>query len=164
MAKIAKKKTRSPAGGGVGERAEGAAPRIAYVIGRLDRTLRRRMGEVIAQFGLTVAHYTALSVLSARGQLSNAQLAKRSFITPQAMNEVIKVMEAKKLLVRKPDPLHGRIVQLSLTRAGEELLRQCDKAVELVEAVMLESLSAADRTQLITYMRTCIHALDVEAH
>ena len=43
--------------------------RIAYSVGRLDRALRRRMGAVTARHGLTVAQYTALSVLEARGRL-----------------------------------------------------------------------------------------------
>ena len=141
----------------------GAAPatRVAYLIGRLDRVLRRRIGEVTAPFGLSVPQYTALSVLHARGQLSNAELARRTFMTPQAMGELVQALEARNLLARRPDPVHGRIVQIYLTRTGEELLRKCDTAVRQLEDLMLERLSPEERAKLQAHLKTCIHSLDV---
>ena len=53
-------------------------PRLSYVIGRLDRVLRRRLGAALEPAGLTLPAYTALSVLRDRDGLSNAQLARRS--------------------------------------------------------------------------------------
>ena len=65
------------------------SPRLSYVIGRLDRALRREIGALVAPFGLTVPKYTALSILRDRPGLSNAQMARRSYVTPQSMNEVL---------------------------------------------------------------------------
>ena len=45
---------------------ETVSPRIGYVIGRLDRALRREIGALVAPFGLTVSKYTALSILRDR--------------------------------------------------------------------------------------------------
>lgn len=137
-----------------------AQGRIAYSVGRLDRVLRQRIGQATERFGMTVAQYTALSVLHARGQLSNAQLARRSFISPQAANEMIQAMAAKRLVVQKPDPQHGRIVQISLTAAGERLLRQCDAAVQEVEDEMLEKLSSSESTALRRLLQVCIASLE----
>ena len=39
-------------------------------------------------YGLTTLQYTTLSVLGRRGELSNAQLARRAYMTPQSMSEV----------------------------------------------------------------------------
>jgi hypothetical protein len=61
--------------------------RLTYVIGSLERILRRRMSEALAPLGLTLAQFTALSVLEANGQASNAQIAERSFITPQSASD-----------------------------------------------------------------------------
>ena len=86
----------------------------AYLIGRLDRALRRHLAEAVRPFGLTVPQYTALAVLRSRGELSNARLAERSFMTPQAANEMVKLMESRQWLSRQPDPTHGRIVLILL--------------------------------------------------
>jgi DNA-binding MarR family transcriptional regulator len=74
------------------------APRVSYLVGRLDRLLRRRLGWALADHGLSLAEYTTLSVLSARTGLSNAQLARRSLITPQSANEVLTRLEERRLL------------------------------------------------------------------
>src|SRR3954462_12780026 len=97
-------------------------PRVSYLVGRLDRILRRRLGDALAPHGLSLPEYTTLSVLRARPGPSNAQLARRSLITPQAMNEVLARLEGRGLVRREVDPAHARIRRARLTAAGETLL------------------------------------------
>ncbi|MGH8219022.1 MAG: MarR family winged helix-turn-helix transcriptional regulator [Steroidobacteraceae bacterium] len=137
-----------------------AQSRIAYIVGRLDRAVRQRLGEVTRRFGLTVAQYTTLSVLAARGSLSNAQLARRAFVSPQAMNEIVAAMTAKAMLARTPDAQHGRIVRISLTRKGGQVLRQCDAAARRVEEEMLAGLSRTKQALLLGLLGTCVVALE----
>ncbi|WP_409076722.1 MarR family winged helix-turn-helix transcriptional regulator [Paraburkholderia sp. BL23I1N1] len=131
--------------------------RLAYVIGSLDRILRRRMTEALAPLGLTLAQFTALSVLDAKGQASNAQVAERSFITPQSANEVMNAMASRNWVSREPDPTHGRIVLLQLTDEGRAVLRECEQAVKAIEKQMMEGtgLEAAGMVQahLETFVR-----------
>ncbi len=143
-----------------GKRSSFSRARVAYVIGRLDRALRQSMGQVTARLGLTVAQYTALSVLQARGPLSNAQLARRTFVTPQAMNEIAKALVAKRLIARGTDPDHQRIIRLRLTAKGEGALEGCRSGIERVEARMLQRLSAAERAQLRMLIDECIAQLE----
>lgn len=127
-----------------GPRKGRARPRLTYLIGSLDRILRRKMTEALAPVGLTLAQFTALSVLDARGQASNAQLAERSFITPQSANEVMSAMSAKNWITREPDPNHGRIVVLRLTEEGRSVLRQGMDVVRSLEDQMLTNIRSAD--------------------
>lgn len=138
------------------------SPRLTYLIGRLHRAVRKRIGTAVKPFGLSVAQYTVLSVLHTRGRLSNAQLASRSFITPQAMNEVVQSLEAQKLLTRRPDPSHGRIVQLTLTAQGMQTLRSCDAAVGALERSMLAGLSDGARATFRESLALCAAALQRE--
>lgn len=133
--------------------------RTAYLVGKLDRVLRRRIAEAVAPYGLSVPQYTALSVLNARGVLSNAQLAERSFISPQAANEMVKAMEEHGWLLREPHPSHGRILHLRLTPRGTALLSQCDAAVDEVEADLLKDLLPGERDDLQRLLRACFSAL-----
>ena len=138
--------------------------RVAYAIGRLERAVRQRLGVITRGFGLTVAQYTALSVLHARGTLSNAQLARRSFVTPQAMNEILKAMVAAGMVSREPHARHGRIVEIRLTRKGERVLRRCDRAAGRVERAMLGELSKLARIRLHELLASCIQALERRGH
>ena len=138
-------------------------PRVTYLIGRLDRALRRRMNEALSPFGLSVTQYTTLSVLQLRGQLSNAQLASRAFISPQSMNEVVQSLEALKLVTRQADPTHARVVQLLLTPHGIEVLHQCDATIKQLEQSMLSRLSPEAREMLRDSLNDCVQVLEDHA-
>lgn len=138
----------------------GAPSRMTYAIGRLERAVRRELGRVTRRFGLTVAQYTALSVLKARGGLSNAQLARRTFVSPQAMNEIIQAMSRQALLAREPHRDHGRIVLIRLTAQGERVLASCDREVERLEQLMLRSVSRTGRARFQALLGACTEALE----
>ncbi len=135
--------------------APATSARLPYLIGRTDRIVKRRLGEALAPHGLTVPQFTALSVLHARGSLSNAQLAERSFMSPQSANEVVKTMEARGWVTRTPDPTHGRIVMLGLTDEALALLAICDEAVSRLEAEMLQGIDAAHAELLHDLLLQC---------
>lgn len=134
-------------------------PRISYVVGRLDRALRREIGALVAPHGLTVPQYTALSILRDRAGLSNAQLARRSYVAPQSMNEVIAKLERDGLVARSPAANHGRILEMTLTPAGREVLRRCEEAVSAMESRMLADLDDDARSQLLKALTDCVHRL-----
>ena len=135
------------------------SPRIGYVIGRLDRALRREIAALVAPHGLTVPKYTALSILRDRPGLSNAQLARRSYVAPQSMNEVLLALEADGLIVRSPAAHHGRVVETVLSERGHEVLAACDRAVGHMENAMLADLGEAEREQLFQALTSCVHRL-----
>ncbi|MCX5539092.1 MarR family transcriptional regulator [Paraburkholderia sp. CNPSo 3076] len=135
------------------------AMRLSYLIGQLDRVVSRRLTEALARHGLTLPQYTALSVLRARGRSSNAQLAERSFITPQAANEVVKTMEANGWVMREADPMNRRVVLLSLTKAGNALLGECDAAADHVEGAMLDDMDTETAEKLHALLHACVRNL-----
>src|SRR3954447_7802014 len=116
--------------------------RLSYVIARLDRAVRRGIEDVLEPFDLSVPEFTVLSVLTRRTGLSNAQLARRAYITPQSMNEVVLRLERKGLLQRRPDPAHRRILRATVTPAGRALVGRCETAVGAMEDRMLDALDA----------------------
>jgi DNA-binding MarR family transcriptional regulator len=129
------------------------------VIGRLDRAIRREIGALVAPFGLTVSKYTALSILRDRPGLSNAQLARRTYVTPQSMNEVLRALEGDGLIVRAPAANHGRVVAVTLSDRGHEVLAACDRAVTHMENAMLADLDEAGREQVLEALVNCVYRL-----
>jgi DNA-binding MarR family transcriptional regulator len=141
-----------------------AEPRVSYLIGRLDRALRRRLDEALHEQRLTIRQYTTLSVLRARTGLSNAQLARRSLMTPQSMNEVLAALVERGLVRRIPDETHGRVIRTELTAAGLDALGACDEAVDALEAQMLCELGVNERAQLVAGLRSCARMLGAGIH
>ena len=135
-------------------------PRVSYVVARLERTLRQAINERVREYGLTTLQYTTLSVLGRRvGGLSNAQLARRSYMTPQSMSEVIEALERGGLIERTPHPNHRRVLPATLTSKGREVLGACDDAVGALEEEMMRELSARERTILLEALKSCVRSL-----
>src|ERR1700729_4457072 len=85
-----------------------AAPRIGYLVYRVERRLRARLDDDLRGHGVSTPEYVTLSLLRERDGLSCAQLARWALVTPQAMNLVISGLERRRLVGRRPDPTHRR--------------------------------------------------------
>lgn len=133
--------------------------RLSYLIGRLDRAIRREMTERLGRHGLTIPQYTVMSVLRNRPGLSNAQLARRSFVTPQAMNEVIASLEGAGLVKRQVDHNHRRVLRASITAKGRRTFQRVDDEIAELEEQMLSGVSDTGRTQFIELALACLHGL-----
>lgn len=137
-----------------------AEPRLSYMFGRLDRLLRRRLAAAVEPAGLTLPAYTVLSVLRAQPGLSNAQLARRSLVTPQSMNEVLAALAALGYIRRRAEPGHGRVIRTELTRAGSRALERGDRAVDEVERELLAGFDAGEVASLRRALERCGRALE----
>ena len=132
---------------------------MIYVVGRVNQGIRREMRTRLAEIGLSVQEYTALSVLGARPGLSNAQLARRSLVTPQSMIEILGRLEGRSLVVRQVDPRHARILRATLTAKGRELLEIADPAVAAVQEQMLADVPERDRKVVLEGMLSAMNRL-----
>ncbi|MFF5140653.1 MarR family winged helix-turn-helix transcriptional regulator [Streptomyces sp. NPDC013157] len=133
--------------------------RITYLVKQVERGVRLVLDQTVRQFGLTTPQYAALSVLARRSGLSSAQLARRAFVTPQAMNQIVAQLEAADLITREPDPANWRILRASLTREGDRRLAACEEAVDSIEGQILKELDAEAVELLRGGLRACAAAL-----
>lgn len=127
--------------------------RLAYLVGRAERDIRAQLDEVTGRHGLTTPKYTALSVLGQASGLSSAELARTTFVTPQAMHPLVSALEAEGLVVRRPDPEHARILRTWLTRRGRRVLGACDREVDALEARALRGFATSELEQLRSLLR-----------
>jgi DNA-binding MarR family transcriptional regulator len=139
---------------------EGAPPRVGYLIYRVERRLRVRLDEAVRAHGVTTTEYVTLSVLRERDGLSCAQLARWAFVTPQAMNLVVKALERRGLVRRRPDPRHGRVLRASVTSKGLVVLEACDHSMDGIEAAMLEGLPPETLGAVRSVLTSCARSLE----
>jgi DNA-binding MarR family transcriptional regulator len=134
-------------------------PRTTYLVKQLELAIRAEVDAIAGEFGVTALQYTALSVLARHPGLSAAQMAHRSFVSPQAGNEMVKILERKGLITRAPDTYNRHIKRINLTPAGHAVLSQCDVRIDRLEAKMLDALGAADIQTLRRALGACMRSL-----
>ena len=120
-------------------------PRLSYIVARLERAMRRAINERVQPYDLTTLQYTTMSVLGRRGSLSNAQLARRSYMSPQAMSEVIEALEQRGLIERSRHPHHRRVYPVGLTAKGRKVLAACETAIDELEAEIFGGIDEAGK-------------------
>ena len=147
-----------PSAAGAESAPGGGRPLTTYLIGRLDRIVRRALDERLREFGLTALGYTALTVLEARPGLSNAQLARRSFMTPQGMNQVIDALVDKGPVRRVPSTHNRRIRCIELTERGVWVVDQCSERVNQYEQSLLDMIDPNERDDLNRLLRVIVDA------
>ncbi len=137
----------------------GATSRVSYLVKWVERGLRMRLDAVLGDLGVSTPEYTALSVLARREGLSSAQLARRTLVSAQAMNQLVIELEKRRLIVRKADPGHGWIQRASLTPAGHRLVAECDRATADIEALLLADMSPVQVEQFRRVLSRWVAAL-----
>ncbi len=79
--------------------------------------MRAHLDDLLRDSGVTALQYTALTVLARRDGLTSAELARNSFVTPQAMADLVTALERGGLIVRRRNPDNRRQLLISLTPA-----------------------------------------------
>ena len=113
-------------------------------VGLLLRRMRQHMpGE------LTLPENAAVARLSRSGPTTSSALAKLEQISPQSMGATLAGLEARGLVARRPDPDDGRRVVLSLTDAGQQVLRDKRDARTRQLAEALSARFTPDEVRLL---------------
>lgn len=141
------------------EQSEDRPPLTLYLVKQLELAIRALMDDALRPFGLTTLQYTALSVLQTRGATSSAQLARRAFLRPQTMHEMVLTLEKRGYLRREADPANKRVLLATLTADGRELLERCSPAIEELESALVDELPPAEREAFRAGLKHGISAL-----
>jgi DNA-binding MarR family transcriptional regulator len=129
--------------------------RTLYLVKQVEQAIRAHLDDLLRPLGLTTDQYTALSVLERREDLTSAELARRSFVRPQTMHEMITGLDQRGFIERRRDPDNRRVLLICLTRKGREMLEKYDQQVQLIEERMLATLGARQRQNLQNALTAC---------
>lgn len=133
--------------------------RLTYLVKHLQEALRVRLAEITQRFGLTPTQYAALTILARHPGMSSAALARVTFVSPQAANEMVATLARKGLLVRSVDEHNRRRLDVALTPAGAAALAGCDAQVDSLEGEVFAGVSPGEQQQFKHMLQACVRAL-----
>jgi DNA-binding MarR family transcriptional regulator len=113
---------------------------VWLTVGRTNLKVHRALNQTIGELDLSLAqHEILLSILQKPG-LTQKQLAENLLVVKSNVSALIKKLEARGLVHRDCDPCDTRNKCLSLTEAGERLVRQSferqNRVIEAMVSVM----------------------------
>ena len=135
---------------------------LGYILKRAQQSLRIRVDTQLKAVEITLPQYAVLSNVAISPGISNADLAKAAFVTPQTMQGILSTLEKRNLLERSQDPEHGRRLMTQLTTEGKIAMETARIEMIKVEAMMLGSISDHDIEQTTQTLLKCIENLAIE--
>jgi DNA-binding MarR family transcriptional regulator len=116
---------------GLGKRGEKG--HLAYLLRQAQAAARLTLERALADLAVTPPQFAVLTMLKAYPGLSGADVARVALLTPQTVGIIIRNLERDGAIRKMPHPLHGRVLQWTLTRRGETLFGKCRRHVNAVE-------------------------------
>jgi DNA-binding MarR family transcriptional regulator len=121
---------------------------LGFLMYQLMAALRPLVNAELRPLGIGLAEFVCMRNISMWPDQSNAELARRANVTPQAMSLVLRALEDRGLIARPAAVSSGRSLPARLTRKGATLLKRAEKAVQVADARLLEAVTPAERDEL----------------
>jgi DNA-binding MarR family transcriptional regulator len=112
------------------------------------RTVRAQVIAALQPLGLGLPDYVCMRLLRATPGMSNAEMARATGVSAQAMNIVLRKLECVGAVCRPTSAPVGRAMPAQLTAGGKALLTRADIVVMAAEGQLLCSLIDVDVDEL----------------
>jgi DNA-binding MarR family transcriptional regulator len=115
---------------------------LGYLLRQAQAAARLTLERALDDLGVTPPQFAVLTMLRAYPGLSGADLARVALLSPQTVGVIIRNLERSGAIRKSPHPVHGRVLQWTLTRRGTTLLGKCRRHVRALERRLAAGLTA----------------------
>jgi DNA-binding MarR family transcriptional regulator len=129
---------------------EGPEESPGFLLWQVSLRWQREQKAALAPLGLTHVQFVLLAgtgwLSNYEGPITQARLASFAGTDPMMTSQVIRVLEEKGFVARKPDAEDQRKILLTITPAGKKLLKPAIQVVEAVDHALFEQLKEGKTT------------------
>jgi DNA-binding MarR family transcriptional regulator len=121
---------------------------LGYLMYRVVAVLQPAVTAELRPLGLTLPEFVCMRILSMSPGQSNAELARHTNVSPQAMNNVLRGLQEMGAVTRPASVPSGRALPAQLSNDGQALLKRAEAAVRGAEEQVLANLTKAEQREL----------------
>ena len=129
-------------------------------VGRTNLKVHRALNLLLGELDLSLAQHEILVTIQRDTDLTQRELSERLLVVKSNATALLKKLEARGLVRRTTDSADSRIKRLSLTNAGEELVRRSFAVQSKVVTAMVSVMSDAELDQMTDVMGRVDGAID----
>jgi DNA-binding MarR family transcriptional regulator len=120
----------------VGEAKRGPEGHLTYLLRQANASVRLALDRALAKEDMTHPQQSVLTMIRAYEAISAADVARLTMLTPQTINGIVGALATRGAIRKDPDPVHGRILRLSVTEEGRALNKRCRALTAPIEATL----------------------------
>jgi DNA-binding MarR family transcriptional regulator len=113
---------------------------LGYLLRQAQAASRLTLERALDDLRVTPPQFAVLTMLRAYPGLSGADLARVALLTPQTVGVIIRNLQRDGAIRKTPHPVHGRVLQWTLTRRGGTLLDKSRQRVLALERRLVAGL------------------------
>jgi DNA-binding MarR family transcriptional regulator len=121
----------------------GMALRGAYL------SLHRRANLALQGVGVTADQMVVLTVLAEEDGITQRELVQRIHSDPNTIAAMLKLLEERKLIARRPHATDGRARCIDLTEAGRAMQSKTEEALEEVHGKLMDLFLSREAEKLL---------------
>jgi DNA-binding MarR family transcriptional regulator len=121
---------------------------LFYALRNAQTTAKSALDQAFGRVGLSTPQFLALNAIASNANVTSAELARRSFVSPQAMIAIIGRLEHAGFIHRSPRA-NSRCLETTLTEAGGAVLERARCAATAIEAFITARVGARQTRALI---------------
>ncbi len=130
--------------------------RLGFLLKHVHQRLIERAGPALAPYGIDGRELAVLIVLDGERPLSQQEAARELMIDRTTMVAMVDALEAKGLVVRRPDPADRRRNLVEFTDAGRGVLAAASAARDAADEEFLAPLGDEGARQFRAALRTLL--------
>lgn len=108
--------------------------------------MHRQFNALFEPLSLTADQFVLLSLVDEVGECTQRELADLSFADVNTVAAMVRLLERRKLVRRRPHARDGRAITVTLTKTGGRLLAKCEAASRPLHAQVAACFPAGDPT------------------
>jgi DNA-binding MarR family transcriptional regulator len=113
---------------------------LSYQLHRAGHAVAHAMDEQLRSLGITSTQVLVLIFIDRYPDVTGAQLANFSAVTPQTMHRTIIALEKRGLINRSRKTGNNKSSYISITSLGAKTLGEAEKRVRVVQDVAIDQL------------------------
>lgn len=129
-------------------------------VGRTNLRVHRTLNSLLAGVDLSLAQHELLVHIHRDSGLTQKALSDRLLVVKSNISALLKKLEARGLVRRRPDPADARNNLLSLTASGEALVQESFALQSRVVNAMTSVMTDAELEQMSDIMQRVGRSLD----
>lgn len=119
---------------------------LPHLLWRAQQSVQRLLNEQLEDMGVSINQLGLAGRLDENGAMSAADLARAHHITPQSVTTAMTALERVGWIVRRPHPVHKRVVLLELTEPGSAGVAKGRRLVKQADDLIARTIGA-DRVE-----------------
>lgn len=135
--------------------------RFSLIAHRINARFTQIANKLLNRQGISMYDSRILLFLLDRQEMRVGDLVEAMALPQSTMSHQLKQLQVRRLIRRRRSRRDNRSVVVTLTPAGEEIARACERYSTAVQSRIIESFTASETDQLIGLLQTLFGILDV---